>query len=132
MTEEPRVVRTESAEHYVWGSACDGWRLLERADLSVKLERVPPGAGETRHLHLRARQFFFVLAGEATLEIEGRHLVFGAGEGVHVPPGLRHRFSNRSTADVDFLVVSAPSTAGDRAEVEGAGRDGERETTDGG
>lgn len=121
MTEELRVIRRESADHYLWGGTCDGWRLLERGDLSVKRERVPPGAGETRHLHSRARQFFFVLAGEATLEIEGRRLVFGAGEGVHVPPGVRHRFFNRSSADVDFLVVSAPSTTGDRTEVEDAG-----------
>jgi len=121
MTDDLRVIRTEDAEHYLWGGVCDGWRLLEGADLGVKRERVPPGGGETPHFHSRARQFFFVLVGEATLELDGRCLVFGAGEGVHVPPGVRHRFANRSSADVEFLVVSAPSTAGDRTEVPSAG-----------
>jgi len=34
-----------------------------------------------------------------------------------VPPNLEHRFCNRSTEDVVFLVISSPSTAGDRANV---------------
>jgi hypothetical protein len=42
---------TVDAEHYVWGSVCDGWRLLNEADLSVIQERVPPGQGEVRHFH---------------------------------------------------------------------------------
>jgi mannose-6-phosphate isomerase-like protein (cupin superfamily) len=104
------------AEHYSWGGHCDGWHLLKRPDLSVIQERVPPGAGEVKHVHSRARQFFFVLSGEATLEFNGRSVTFGAGQGVHVPPQTHHRFANYSAHDV-FLVVSSPSTAGDRTDV---------------
>jgi mannose-6-phosphate isomerase-like protein (cupin superfamily) len=107
-------VSTENGEHYVWGEVCDGWHLLKEADLSVIHERVPPGAAETRHFHSIARQFFFVLSGTATLEIEGRGVTFGAGQGIHVPPGVPHRFFNASQEDVHFLVVSAPTTRGDR------------------
>ena len=102
------------AEHYVWGDACDGWRLLTHADLAVIEERVPPGRREVRHVHARARQFFYVLSGTATLEIDGTVIVFSTGQGVHVPPGVPHRFSNDGPSDVVFLVVSSPSTAGDR------------------
>ena len=114
---EPRVVDETTARHYGWGEVCEGWHLLEAADLSVIRERVPPGAGEVAHRHARARQFFFVLEGEATLEFEDRVLQVRAGQGVHVAPGTVHRFANRSAADVLFLVVSAPSTAGDRTNV---------------
>ena len=102
------------AEHYVWGGACDGWRLLDMPDLSIIEERVPAGAGEVRHRHGRARQFFYVLSGEATLEFDDHAVRVGAGQGVHVAPGVRHRFANRSAREVVFLVVSAPSTRGDR------------------
>lgn len=101
----------------MWGEVCDGWRLLSLPDLSVIEERVPAGAGEVRHFHGRARQFFFVLSGRATLEFDGTSVTFGPGEGVHVPPGAAHRFANASGEDVVFLVVSAPSTAGDRTNV---------------
>ena len=36
------VVSIDNAEHYVWGDVCDGWRLLQREDMSVIQERVPP------------------------------------------------------------------------------------------
>lgn len=103
-----------NSEHYVWGEGCDGWHLLKHADLSVIQERVPPGSGETRHFHSRARQFFFIIRGSATLEFSGQSVTFSAGEGVHVPPGVEHRFVNQSTEDVVFLVISSPSTRGDR------------------
>jgi mannose-6-phosphate isomerase-like protein (cupin superfamily) len=113
-------VNPSNAEHYVWGDVCDGWHLLKHEDLSIIQERVPPGAGELKHFHANARQFFYVLAGTATLEFEGQSVTFTAGQGVHVPPGVEHRFANTTNDDVVFLVVSSPSTAGDRTNVKPA------------
>lgn len=106
-----------NARHYVWGGTCDGWHLLEGDDLSVIEERVPPGASEVRHRHHRARQFFYVLEGEATLEVDGITHVLRRGEGLHVPPGAAHRLRNASVADIRFLVVSSPRSHGDREDV---------------
>lgn len=103
-----------NAPHYVWGDACDGWRLVDRAELSVIHERMPPGASEERHRHTRARQFFFVLAGELTLEVEGADAVLGIGQGLEIAPEVAHTAMNRGGGDVEFLVVSHPSTRGDR------------------
>jgi len=111
-----RVVDRSSAERYEWGGVSEGWRFLNSPDLSVIQERVPAGAGEVRHRHLKAHQFFFVLSGTATIEFEDGDVVFGAGQGVEVAPGLRHRFVNRSDHDVEFLTISAPTTKGDRIE----------------
>lgn len=106
--------RLIGAEHYAWGTVCDGWHLLKRADLSVIEERVPPGAAETRHRHAQARQFFYILSGSALLAFDDGEVALCAGQGIEVPPGLPHRFVNASDQDVRFLVISAPSTAGDR------------------
>ena len=76
------IKNVDSAEHYRWGDVCDGWRLLERPDLSVIQERISPGAGEVRHFHTRARQLFFVLHGELQLELNGE--VFGVAAGDNV------------------------------------------------
>jgi mannose-6-phosphate isomerase-like protein (cupin superfamily) len=112
-----RAVDISSARHYRWGAASDGWHLLEGADLSVIQERVPPGDAERRHRHARARQFFYILTGEATLEIDGREVVVAAGQGVEVPPGTPHQFFNRSAADVEMLIVSSPRSHGDREDL---------------
>ena len=71
----PEVADLSNVEHYVWGEACDGWRLLNCLDLTVIQERVPAGAGEVAHVHAKSRQFFFVLSGTATMEFEDRGTV---------------------------------------------------------
>jgi len=114
------AIAIDSADHYVWGGVCDGWHLLARDDLSVVRERVPAGAAETPHRHARSRQFFYVLDGEAVIEVDGvRHAVCAA-QGLHVPPGAAHCFRNESAADVHFLVVSAPCSHGDREDLRDA------------
>ncbi|MBY0488587.1 MAG: cupin domain-containing protein [Gemmatimonadaceae bacterium] len=106
--------RRENAEHYAWGDGCDGWHLVRTDSLSVIEERMPPGTHEVRHRHVRALQFFRVLDGALTLEVDGETQLLRAGEGLEVPPGTPHQAFNRSGADVTFLVVSAPPSHGDR------------------
>lgn len=111
-----RVVDISSAERYPWGSASEGWHLVNRPDLSVIQERVPPGDRERRHFHAKARQFFYILEGHAVLDVDGRRFELSAGQGLEVPPGTTHEFANESREVVTFLVVSAPHAHGDRTE----------------
>lgn len=111
------AIDTKTAERYRWGEVCDGWHLLKHVDLSVIQESVPPGSSEVKHYHSRARQFFYVLSGQATIEFDGQSVSLGAGQGVHVPPQVVHRFVNASVREVVFLVISSPATGGDRTEV---------------
>ncbi|MEO6146425.1 MAG: cupin domain-containing protein [Sulfuriferula sp.] len=85
--------------------------------MSIIAERVPSGAKEIRHFHSTARQFFFILSGCAVIEINGERVTLAEGQGIEVTPGAPHQFINESSADVHFLVVSHPSTRGDRVEV---------------
>lgn len=114
MSDSPRPVSTQDAVHYRWGDHCDGWHLVRTAGLSVIQERMPAGTAEVRHRHGSSRQFFFVLAGELTIEIEGVELTVPAGSGCEVPPGHAHLVMNASGGVVDFLVISQPPAQGDR------------------
>jgi mannose-6-phosphate isomerase-like protein (cupin superfamily) len=113
-----RMIDKASAKHYSWGSECDGWRLVSDPSLSVIEERMPPGTAEVRHFHRAARQFFYVLRGRLAFEADGREFELAAGQGLEVAPGIPHRVFNRSEADTEFLVVSSPSSQGDRVVVE--------------
>ena len=112
-----KAVRIDNAEHYTWGEGCDGWHLLKRDDLSVIQERVPPGKFEIKHLHRKARQFFYILKGEATMVLGAQTIRLLAAEGIEIPPGAAHQFRNDSTEEVVFLVVSAPKSHGDRENI---------------
>jgi len=110
------VVSKENANHYVWGGKCDGWHLLASKDLSVIQECVPYGSSETRHHHNKAEQFFYVLSGIATLEVDGNIYTINPNEGLHVQAGVKHTLSNEHEQDLVFLVVSTPPSHGDRVD----------------
>ncbi|UOQ51658.1 cupin domain-containing protein [Hymenobacter cellulosivorans] len=103
-----------TAEHYRWGEGCDGWHLVKTPVLSIIQERMPSGAQEVRHYHERAYQFFFVLAGEATLEINGVAHRLQAQQGLAVPPRAVHQLRNESGQELHFTVTSQPPSHGDR------------------
>jgi len=111
------IVNRTNAEHYRWGGACDGWRLLARADLSVIKERIPPGLGEVSHFHERARQLFYVLSGRLAIELPEGVMELQPGDSLEVPPRTVHRVHNPFAEEATFLVISSPSTASDRTNV---------------
>ncbi|MEP6536358.1 MAG: cupin domain-containing protein [Bryobacteraceae bacterium] len=110
------VTSIHTAEHYRWGDCCDGWYLVKNDRINVIQEKMPPGSGETRHLHHKAQQFFYVLSGEAALEIDGRVVVLHEREGALVKPGSAHRMQNMSKRNLEILVTSEPPSHGDREE----------------
>lgn len=112
------TISKETAEHYIWGGVCDGWHLLKRQDMSIIHERMPAGSREARHYHSLSRQFFFVLSGELTMELDGETHHISAHHGIEIPPQAKHQAQNTSTADVEFIVISHPTTRGDRVDIE--------------
>lgn len=111
-----RVISTANAEHYTWGDECDGWFLVRTPEMNIIEERMPPGTREVRHHHARARQFFFVLEGELTMEVEHHEFTVRAGEGIEIAPGQAHQAMNRSADAVRFVVTSQPPSHGDRVD----------------
>jgi mannose-6-phosphate isomerase-like protein (cupin superfamily) len=115
-----KIVSTKSAEHYKWGGPqatdCDGWHLVKTPELSVIEELMPASTSETRHSHVRARQFFYVLEGELSLEIEYHDFVLHKGEGIEVSPGQRHQAMNKSANLLRIIVTSHPPSHGDRVD----------------
>ena len=111
-------VSKHTAEHYTWGGICDGWHLVKDAGLSVIQEQMPPGAKEVFHYHQKAQQFFYILSGEAVMEMNGQKTHLRAGQGLHVPRGTQHQIRNESSHPVEFLLISQPPSHGDRVVVE--------------
>lgn len=114
------IVSRKTAEHYTWGEVCDGWHLLKRQDMSIIHEKMPAGSQEARHYHTTSRQFFFVLSGVLTMELEGETHTISAHQGIEIPPAATHQARNRSASDVEFMVISHPTTRGDRTDCEDA------------
>ena len=84
----------QTAAHYSWKDTCDGWHFVKRDDLSVIVERMPPGTAEDRHYHRRARQFFYILSGQAYMRFTDHDEVLEAGTGIEVAPMEAHQMMN--------------------------------------
>lgn len=110
------MISKDSAEHYQWGDGCDGWHLVKTENLSVIQERVPSGCAEIRHFHQKAEQFFFVLSGIATIEVDGEVHVLKPQQGIHVKAKIPHQLKNEHSEDLVFTVTSTPPSHGDRVE----------------
>jgi mannose-6-phosphate isomerase-like protein (cupin superfamily) len=110
-------ISKQNAEHYNWGNLCDGWHFVKNQELSIIHESMPPNTSEERHFH-NARQFFFVLSGAATIEMDGEVIELYAHEGVEIAPSVPHQMYNKSNKIIEFLVISQPSTRGDRIVVD--------------
>ena len=114
---QPVAAHCAPGNHYPWGDGCDGWVLEGGPGLLVIEERMPAGASEAWHVHDVARQFFYLLTGRATLHTPSGPVELSERSGVAVPAGLAHRIVAGADVDTTFLVVSAPSTVGDRRDV---------------
>ncbi|MEJ8548871.1 cupin domain-containing protein [Brevibacillus borstelensis] len=107
-------ISKHSAEHYVWGQNCDGWHLVKGKDLSVIHERMPANTSEVKHYHQKSRQFFFVLSGAATMIIGDEEVAINQQEGIEIPPLIPHQMFNKSNEEIEFLVISQPTSKDDR------------------
>ena len=67
---------------------------------------VPAGAGTDRHYHKASEEFYFMLEGEAQMEIDGETCSVGPGDGILIPPGAWHQIIAKSRAR--FLCCCAP------------------------
>ena len=107
-----------NAEHYSWGGPnrdqSDGWHLVRTPELSIIEESMPSGASETRHHHTQARQFFYMLEGTLTMQLDGTSIALHSGQGIEIAPGDSHQAFNLSEAPIRFLVISSPPSRGDR------------------
>jgi len=110
----PVPVSRVNAEHYRWGYECDAWHLVKDAAFTVIEELIPPGAAEVRHYHKKAQQFFYILSGEAIMDIEGEPTLLQAGTGLRIMPGVRHQIRNPSSGPLRLLVISQPPSHGDK------------------
>ena len=85
--------------------------ILDRTNAPVQNQslaeaRVPAGGATQRHYHKAAEEFYFILEGRGTVEIDGTSRAVGPGDAILIPPRAWHTI----VADeaLRFLVCCAP------------------------
>ena len=112
-------VSKSTKKAYRWGNGGIGWPLVETKGLVVVEETLAPGCSEKHHYHNQAAQCFYMLVGCAVMHFaDGQSVKIDTGMALHIPPEICHAIVNKTGEAIHFLVISAPSSRGDRHEVE--------------
>ena len=88
--------------------------ILDRTNAPVRNQslaeaRVPSGEATQRHYHRIAEEFYFILEGRGTIEIEGDSRSVGPGDAILIPPGAWHTIA--ADEALRFLCCCAPPYA---------------------
>lgn len=88
--------------------------ILDRTNAPVQNQSlaeacVPVGQPTERHYHKLSEEFYFILEGQGTMEIDGVARAVGPGDAILIPPGAWHQISAAQT--LRFLCCCAPPYA---------------------
>jgi putative monooxygenase len=92
-----------------------------------------PGEHVVEHFHPYSEEFLYIISGDLVLEVEGEDWALGAGDGIYVPIGKRHRLRNVGTTEsltVYHLGPLAPDPSFAHVDTEVLGEEPEAERTD--
>ena len=69
---------------------------------------VPAGGATQRHYHKASEEFYFMLSGKATMEIDGEEREVGPGDAILIPAGAWHQIRATAGEGLRFLCCCAP------------------------
>jgi uncharacterized cupin superfamily protein len=73
-------------------------------------QTLPPRSGPPLHRHSREDEWFYVLDGEITVEIDGERTVLREGGSAFAPRGTAHTIHNFGDASAHLLVIVTPGS----------------------
>jgi quercetin dioxygenase-like cupin family protein len=82
----------------------------------LQVVTVPPRTRQRLHLHRKQTEVFYVLEGQAMLELTGEEFVAQPGDAFICGPGDRHSLWNRSNEPFKLLVFKINKPQGDDTE----------------
>ena len=85
--------------------------ILDRTNAPVRNQslaeaRVPAGVATQRHFHRASEEFYFILSGAGTMEIDVEKRTVGPGDAIVIPPGTWHHIT--ADSDLRFLCCCSP------------------------
>lgn len=83
------------------------------ADYSVARFTLAPGTGTGRSYNRVGEEFFLIVSGRGTVELDGRHSPVAAGSVVVMKPGVKHALNASAPEGLDFYAVTLPAFSPD-------------------
>jgi len=75
---------------------------------SLAEARLPPGGSTQGHHHVKTEEIYYILEGQATMQVGEETRDVGPGDAIAIPPGVYHMITNRGDSTLRFLCCCAP------------------------
>lgn len=106
-----------SREHQTPFTTKDGSTIRSLLDLSnapvanqsLAEATLPAGGRTQRHYHKASEEFYYILSGRGTMEVDGEMREVKAGDAILIPPGAWHRIE--ADEPLQLLCCCAPPYA---------------------
>jgi quercetin dioxygenase-like cupin family protein len=76
--------------------------------VAIFQQNVPPMSGPPLHRHSREDEWFYVLEGQITIQVDGQQTILRAGSSAFAPRGTAHTYQNFGPAPARHLVMVTP------------------------
>lgn len=75
---------------------------------SLAEARLPADSATERHFHKISEEFYYMVEGQATMEIDGHSEKISAGDATLIPTGSWHQITASEGQDICFLCCCSP------------------------
>lgn len=72
----------------------------------IAIVEIDPGKSSKRHFHPSVEETYFVLSGQALVNVDGVDAIINSGDLVTIPTGMHHKVTNLSDSGVLQLYVT--------------------------
>lgn len=79
------------------------------AKQSLAEARLPPGGSTQPHYHPLTEEIYYILQGQALMQIGTDRQTVGPGDALAIPPGAKHQITNTGGETLVFLCCCAPA-----------------------
>ena len=70
---------------------------------------LPPGKASRMHFHRQSEESFYILRGNARMEVDQQELILSPGQVCLIQPGEKHRIFNDTNQELEYLAVCTPA-----------------------
>jgi quercetin dioxygenase-like cupin family protein len=78
--------------------------------VAIFQQNVPPMSGPPLHRHSREDEWFYVLEGQITIQVDGQRTILRAGDSAFAPRGTVHTYQNFGVVPARHLVMVTPGS----------------------
>ncbi|MCA9212752.1 MAG: cupin domain-containing protein [Planctomycetales bacterium] len=107
------IVNINDAEPFITADGSEIRELLAHRNSGIRNQslaeaRLPPGGATTTHYHPNTEEIYYILTGNAEMQIGDEIQQVGPGDAIAIQPGAIHQIRNTGDFELKFLCCCAP------------------------